>query len=149
MTIYFYTKTDQYGDFSNFAKYGISMNDKWWSTVEHYYQAMKFNDTAYQEKIRLAHNAKKAKAVAYQNRDIRDDWDEVKDDIMYQAVLKKFQTHKTLQAELIATGQEEIVENSPMDFYWGCGADGSGLNKLGQILMRVREELKDHDKRTK
>lgn len=146
MTIYFYTKTDAYGDFSNFAKYGVAMPNAdnvelWWSTVEHYFQAMKFTDANYQEKVRLAHNAKKAKAVAYQNRNIRADWDMVKDDIMYQAVLKKFTTHKTLKDRLLATGQQDIVENAPADYYWGCGADGSGLNKLGQILMRVREEL--------
>jgi N-glycosidase YbiA len=41
----------------------------------------------------------------------------------------------------LATGDEEIVENAPEDYYWGCGADGSGQNKLGQILMRVRREL--------
>lgn len=146
MTIYFYTKTDEYGDFSNFAKYGIAMPntdnaEKWWSTVEHYFQAMKFTDASYQEKIRLANNAKKAKAVAYQNRNIRADWNEVKDDIMYQAVLKKFTTHKDLKKVLINTGSEDLVENAPGDFYWGCGADGSGLNKLGKILMRVRDEL--------
>ena len=28
-----------------------------------------------------------------------------------------------------------------MDAYWGCGPDGRGLNKLGQILMMVRSEL--------
>jgi predicted NAD-dependent protein-ADP-ribosyltransferase YbiA (DUF1768 family) len=35
-----------------------------------------------------------------------------------------------------------IVENSPFDDYWGCGKDGSGQNKLGQILMEVRELLR-------
>ena len=31
------------------------------------------------------------------------------------------------------------VENSPIDYYWGCGADGSGENRLGAILMEVRQ----------
>jgi hypothetical protein len=39
------------------------------------------------------------------------------------------------------TGHEELIEDSPIDFGWGCGADGSGQNKLGQILMRIRREL--------
>ncbi len=141
MTIYFYSKTDEYGDFCNFAKFGIAMNDKWYATVEDYYQAMKFLDENYQEKIRLAYTAKKAKAFAFQNRDIRADWDDIKDEIMYQAVLKKFQTHESIRERLLATDDKELIENAPSDFYWGCGADGTGQNKLGKILMRVREEL--------
>lgn len=142
MTIYFYTKIDEYGDFSNFANYGIMMNDKWWATVEHYYQAMKFEDQAYQEKIRMAYTPKKAKAIAFQNRAINPNWNDIKYDIMYQAVLKKFQTHKELQQRLLETGNEYIVENAPSDYYWGCGADGTGQNKLGEILMQIRNELK-------
>ena len=26
--------------------------------------------------------------------------------------------------------------------YWGCGADGTGRNRLGQILMEVRDALR-------
>jgi predicted NAD-dependent protein-ADP-ribosyltransferase YbiA (DUF1768 family) len=37
------------------------------------------------------------------------------------------------------------VENSPIDYYWGCGKDGSGKNKLGQILMEVREILRNEN----
>jgi hypothetical protein len=29
-----------------------------------------------------------------------------------------------------------------MDGYWGCGPDGNGLNKLGRILMAVRDQLR-------
>jgi predicted NAD-dependent protein-ADP-ribosyltransferase YbiA (DUF1768 family) len=36
------------------------------------------------------------------------------------------------------------VENSPIDYYWGCGADGSGKNNLGLILMEVREILRQN-----
>ncbi len=37
---------------------------------------------------------------------------------------------------------EEIIENAPHDYYWGCGADGSGKNQLGKTLMRVRSILR-------
>ncbi len=39
------------------------------------------------------------------------------------------------------TGNCPIVENAPGDYYWGCGKDGSGKNKLGEVLMQVREIL--------
>ena len=42
-----------------------------------------------------------------------------------------------------ANGKRLLVENAPMDFYWGCGADGSGQNRLGDILMQVRAGLSD------
>jgi ribA/ribD-fused uncharacterized protein len=60
---------------------------------------------------------------------------------MRRAVLKKFQTHPQLKALLISTGDQEIVENAAGDYYWGCGADGSGKNMLGKILQEVRDQI--------
>jgi predicted NAD-dependent protein-ADP-ribosyltransferase YbiA (DUF1768 family) len=41
----------------------------------------------------------------------------------------------------LATADAKIVEHTTNDSYWGDGGDGSGRNMLGQVLMRVREEL--------
>jgi N-glycosidase YbiA len=65
----------------------------------------------------------------------------VKDDLMRAAVLRKFETHAEIRAVLLGTGDEQIVEAAPGDYYWGCGADGSGKNMLGIILMEVRDAL--------
>ena len=73
---------------------------------------------------------------------LRPDWEQVKDDVMEKAVLQKFKAHADIRDILLATGDEALVENSPVDYYWGCGKDGSGKNKLGQILMAVRETLR-------
>lgn len=35
-----------------------------------------------------------------------------------------------------------VRENAPKDYYWGSGKDGSGKNRLGQILMEVRAILR-------
>ncbi len=140
--VYFYAQTDDYAELSNFAPYGVALNGQWWRTVEHYFQAMKFHDPAYREKIRKAHRPKDAKALGMTRKiPLRDDWESVKDGIMLEAVRCKFKTHETLREMLLATGQANIVENAPMDAYWGCGPGGQGLNKLGKILMQVREEL--------
>jgi hypothetical protein len=77
------------------------------------------------------------------SRPLRSDWERVKDDIMRKAVLRKFETHADIREVLLSTGDAPIVENAPGDYYWGCGADGSGKNMLGQILMEVREILRD------
>ena len=142
MTIYFYTKNDEYGEFSNFSNYGVEMDGLWWPTVEHYFQAQKFADESYREKIRAAYTAKQAAELGRSRQLlIRKDWEAVKDSVMYAAVLKKFQTHKRLAELLVATGKQDIVENAPGDYYWGCGKDGTGMNKLGKILERVRSAI--------
>jgi predicted NAD-dependent protein-ADP-ribosyltransferase YbiA (DUF1768 family) len=43
---------------------------------------------------------------------------------------------------LLGTGDARIVEHTENDRYRGDGGDGSGRNKLGQILMEVREGLR-------
>lgn len=60
---------------------------------------------------------------------------------MREAVLTKFLTHTDIQAILLATGDRVIVEDSPTDYYWGCGCDRTGQNHLGRILMSVRQEI--------
>ncbi len=142
MTIYFYSTIDKYGCFSNFSRHGFQLDDKYWPTSEHYFQAQKFLDTDISEKIRTVSTPKKAAQLG-RRRDfpLRDDWEQIKDEVMYKAVLKKFQTHQDIRDVLLGTGSEELVENARGDYYWGCGADGSGKNMLGKILQRVRKEL--------
>lgn len=74
---------------------------------------------------------------------LREDWDVVKDEIMYKAVNVKFSQNSFLKNLLIDTGDCVIVEASPKDAYWGYGKDKKGLNMLGKILMRVRDELNE------
>ena len=142
MPIYFYTKNDEFGAFSNFSNHGIEVDGLWYPTVEHYFQSMKFNDPDYRERIRQAPTAKGAAELGRsRNFPLREDWEQIKDSVMSEAVLAKFQTHDSLRNLLISTGTEEIIENAPGDYYWGCGKDGSGQNKLGQILQDVRRRL--------
>ncbi len=143
MTIYFYTRTDEFGDFCNYSSHGFELDGKYWPTVEHYFQAQKFAGTDYEETIRSSRTPGDAKGNG-RNKSIplRPDWESVKDQIMYQAVLRKFQTHEDIRDRLIQTGDEELVESAPGDYYWGCGADGTGQNKLGKILMTVRAQLR-------
>lgn len=141
--VYFYAQTDPYAEFSNYAPYGLAMDRVWWPTVEHYFQAQKFEDKDYREKIRRAGRPKEAKALGMTRQTaLRSDWEEVKDGVMLDGVRGKFRTHAKLAALLLSTEDRLIVENAPMDAYWGCGPDGSGLNKLGSILMQVRKELR-------
>lgn len=49
----------------------------------------------------------------------------------------------TCRAEmLLSTGYEHLAEiNTWGDRYWGVDTEGNGLNRLGELLMEVREEL--------
>ncbi len=143
MAIYFYKINEAYGCFSNFSHYGFELDGKWWMTSEHYFQAQKFHNTKYEEMVRLLDNPMKA---AEMGRDrslpLRKDWEEVKDAVMEKAVMEKFKQNKEIREVLLSTDKESIVEKTTDDYYWGCGKDGSGQNKLGKILMRVREKLR-------
>ncbi|MDX1994950.1 MAG: NADAR family protein [bacterium] len=144
MTIYFYSTTDlPYGCFSNFSRHGFELDGVYWPTSEHYFQAQKFAGTHHAEEIRRAKTPKQAAEMGRdRKRPLRSDWEVVKDDVMQQAVLAKFRTHPALREILLETGDADIVENAPGDYYWGCGKDGSGQNKLGKILMKVRQLLR-------
>ena len=143
MTIYFYSKNDPYFEFSNFSKYGVELDGNWWDTVEHYFQAQKFDDAEYREKIRQAHGPKEAARLGRsRDRKIRADWDEIRLDVMRRAVRKKFETNKEIRKKLLATNDDRIVENALGDYFWGCGQNGAGANWLGRILMEVRDELR-------
>ena len=44
-----------------------------------------------------------------------------------------------LQKLLDSTKPAFIIEDSPYDYYWGCGSDGKGKNMLGQLLCKIRK----------
>jgi ribA/ribD-fused uncharacterized protein len=143
MAIRFSSQSETHREFSNFAPFGVDLDGAWWPTVENYYQAQKFADPELRKKIRKAEKAIIAKNLADKNKAaMRADWDAVKDEVMYRAVRCKFASHPELKAMLLATDDEEIIEAVPTDTYWGVGRDGTGQNKLGKIIARIRDELR-------
>lgn len=145
MTIYFYKADGPYGCFSNFSPHSICVNGQEWRTVEHYYQAQKFVGSADERLIAMIRAVPTPQAAAaigrHPNHRLRSDWEQVKIAIMHEAVKIKFITHADIQTILLATGDRPIVEDSPTDYYWGCGCDKTGQNHLGKILMSVRSEI--------
>ncbi|KYF70376.1 NADAR family protein [Sorangium cellulosum] len=143
MVLSFYVPRDEYGCLSNASLHGFTVDGRYWPTVEHYFQAQKFAGTEHEERVRLAATPGLAKEMGRDWRlPLRPDWESVKDDVMRRAVLRKFETHADIREILLATGDEEIVEKSTSDYYWGCGAEGVGRNMLGKILMETRALLR-------
>ena len=146
MTIYFYQVSQPYGCFSNFSPHGIDIEGTYWPTVEHYYQGQKFvgsPDAPITPLIFAAPTPEEAAALGRcPSRRLRPDWELVKTQVMRRAVFKKFITHPDIREILLITGDEMLIENSPTDYFWGCGANHTGENHLGKILMSVRAEIR-------
>ena len=141
--IKFYSPQNEYGCFSNFSRHPIKIEGKKYSTVEHYFQSQKFAGTKYESPIIKASTpAQAAKMGRDRKRPLRKDWESVKEDIMYKALQSKFYLHLQPKELLLSTGDATIIEDSPTDYYWGCGAKGTGKNRLGVLLMRLRDELR-------
>lgn len=127
---------------SNFWEACVTMEGKVYPTTEHAFQAAKTLDPDERRQIRMEVTPGRAKRLGRKVA-LRHDWDEIKEGVMLELVRQKFTTHPELARRLIHTGNARIVEeNHWNDTLWGV-CDGVGENRLGEILMRVRSELRD------
>lgn len=139
----FYSVNDEYGVFSNFAPYPITLRGKRWPTSEHFFQAQKFTNARDREEVRAANTPMLAARMGRdRKRKLRRDWERIKIGVMREAVEAKFRQHVDLGDLLLATGEAKLVEHTENDDFWGDGGDGSGRNELGRILMAVRDALR-------
>ena len=107
------------------------------------YQAAKTEDSAQRRRIRESQKPGDAKRSG-QKVKMRTDWEQIKFGVMEDLVRQKFTKHKELREKLLATGDVYLEEgNSWGDIFWGT-CKGKGLNHLGKILMKVREEISKH-----
>jgi len=142
--IHFYHSDQAWGYLSNFSRHPVFISNTMWPTVEHFYQAQKFLDTTTQETIRLCITptlAKETSTEAARRPERRPGWEEDKEVFMMQGLRAKFEQHPDLRKELINTGTRVLIEHSFNDSYWGDAGDGTGHNRLGQLLMQLRSEF--------
>jgi len=140
----YFSRSDANEEFGSFSKHGFELEGKEWPSVEHYFQAMKFEDESFQEKIRQAANPKQARRLGRSRlKKIRKDWKKLKPVYMTRAVYTKCRTYPNIGEALLQTDKQRLVENSQYDYYWGCGRDRRGENQYGKVLMNVRNKLKE------
>jgi hypothetical protein len=129
----------EHGFLSNFYPSLITVSAWSFPTVEHYFQACKMTTVEDFEAVRTARSPGIAKQLA-RAKLRRDDWENVKESFMKFALQEKFKD-LDLRAKLLATGDAILREgNTWGDVYWGV-CKGKGQNRLGILLMQVRQEI--------
>lgn len=134
----------EYAFLSNFYFSPMIIDNVVYTTNEHFFQAMKSLNPKERQAIALAPTPGKAKRLG-RKVSLRKDWEDIKEEVMLTGLRHKF-SNPELRKKLLATGNEELIEGTTWhDNYWGicdceaCG--GQGKNRLGKLLMQVREEL--------
>jgi ribA/ribD-fused uncharacterized protein len=136
----------KYKFLSNFFLCKVEYEDKIYKSAEHAYQASKTDDEYWSTIIAEADTPNKAKQCGKKCPYIREDWDEVKINIMKKIVYNKFMHNDKLKQQLIATSPSKLIEgNYWHDNWWGsCFCQKckniQGSNMLGLILMDIREQ---------
>lgn len=122
--------------FSNFTSCNLVIGGKIWPSVENYYQAMKTLDLDKQEQIRRMTPAESKRAG--RKVKVRDDWEKVKTGVMRMALEVKFSLPEW-KAKLLADTGTIVEWNNWGDRIWGATLDGMGENRLGVLLMEIRD----------
>jgi ribA/ribD-fused uncharacterized protein len=109
--------------------------------VEGAYQAMKCKNKEDMKRF-VGLNPSEAKKLG-REVELRKDWDSIKNGVMKDLVEQKFSNNPDLAEQLLATGNEELIEgNWWNDTWWGV-CNGKGRNELGKILMQIRKKLNE------
>ena len=131
----------EYRFLSNFWPAEIEFEGITYPTVEHAYQSAKTLDTAERRRIAARPTPGEAKTAGRALAQ-RPDWEQMMFDVMERCVREKFTRHPDLRHRLLATGNATLEEgNTWGDRVWGV-YQGHGDNRLGNILMKVRDELR-------
>lgn len=130
----------KYGPFSNFSRHSIIEDGIEYRTSEHYFQANKFKYRSkdYMDVVDSGSPKDAAHTGRDRSRPIKANWEDIKAKVMLHTIRLKFDQHPELKDLLLGTGEKYIVEDSPVDWIWGCGSDRTGENYLGRLLMILR-----------
>lgn len=142
MPAYFYTQPQD--ALNNFSAHAIEIDGIVYPTAEHAYQAAKCTDPQGKAEVIAARSPLMTKQISNDKYKSAKDpnWDDIKLGIMENILRIKLSQHPEVRESLLATGSEEIAEDSPVDYFWGRGKDGAGQNQLGKLWMRLRDEIK-------
>ena len=133
---------------SNFSYSPMTFHGIGVPTAEHAFQMMKASTDDMRQFVAMAPTASQAKSRG-RGVKIRGDWEQIKFDVMYRIQQEKYRQNPHLRKLLLATGDAELEEGNWWhdNTYGNCKCercrDIEGHNMLGNILMKVREELRN------
>jgi len=141
------------GWLGNMSRHAIVHLDVEWATNEHLFQALRFADPEIREAIRTHRSPMAAKFFAKKHRDkmVVEPQSERDLDNMRLCLRLKVEQHPDLKYLLLASGEEEIIEDCTSrqhgsGLFWGAARqeDGSwrGENVLGKLWMELRTSLR-------
>ena len=147
---------------SNFFPSKFTVNDEKFNCGEQFLTVTKarlFGDTELVDKLFGTESPLEQKRLAKSvNNYSHKTWLKKSEELVYEGIFQKFSQSRYLKRFLLKTDKTYIVEAS-LDKEWGAGValhneniwdinKHSGGNKLGHILMKVRESLKTHQSTT-
>lgn len=138
--IYFYTPV--FYALDNFSAHIVEIWGKKFQTSEHAYQWKKFADSNSEiaDRILNATSPNEVKKISDAHKsDTSPEFHESKIEIMEEILRAKAEQHEKVRRILKESGTKTIVENSPIDAFWGAGPDGNGENALGKLWMKIRD----------
>lgn len=143
----FYTR--EFFCLDNFSSFAVVHKGIKYPTIEHAYQALKFEKTAPEiaKRILESFSSYEALTIAHENVDKQNpNWDKIKVSIMEELLRLKLEQNPYVKRKLLETKDYMLCEDSPKDSFWGIGKNRDGQNQLGKLWMKLRSELKNAQK---
>ena len=140
--IYFFTNA--FYPLDNFSAHQIKIWNKSFPTAEHAFQWKKYSSTYPKISLQIlnASSPHVVKEISDSNKSkVSSRCHMEKLDVMRQILITKFKQHEDVREVLKKTGKKNIIENSPVDNFWGNGSNGKGQNHIGRLWMEIREEF--------
>ncbi|VDM36687.1 unnamed protein product [Toxocara canis] len=159
---FFYTNKSQFSNFypCTFTVLNETGHPLNFTSSEQYFmhqKAITFKDDAVAQRILQSTSPAEAKALGRKVRNFDAKvWDALSFDVMKRGVFEKFSQNEDLRKELFSTIGSTMVECSPRDRLWGIGiginderrmipSRWKGHNRLGKVLMEVRDQLSESE----
>lgn len=153
----FWHEGDEYGCFSNWYRADFIYAGRKYTSVEQfmmYHKLLTFEQYELADKVMETDDPAEAKKIGRTKFSNFDDklWTRISSVIVKRGVKAKFEQNPELREILLSTDNKVLAECSPYDQVWGIGlapdddriydtTEWKGKNKLGRILMTVREEF--------
>lgn len=155
----FWHEYDEYGCLSNWYRTDFEYAGQHFVSVEQfmmYHKLLTFRQYDLADRVMKTEDPAEAKKIGRTHFDNFDDklWTRISSTIVRRGVKAKFVQNPDLMKELLSTGNAVLAECSPYDKVWGIGLapddervfdtrKWNGKNKLGRILMILREEFRN------